>query len=98
MLENSPRPSYAPAWILGIVGLVVVAILAGGRGGQDGSGLAGLPILLFLIAAYFIPTIVAGRRHVHDFGMVLVINAFLGWTLIGWVVALALACRTPRPA
>jgi hypothetical protein len=23
-----------------------------------------------------------------------VINFFLGWTLLGWVVALAMACRT----
>jgi hypothetical protein len=41
-----------------------------------------------------VPTIVAYRRHVPNRGAVVVINAFLGWTLIGWVVALAMACRS----
>jgi hypothetical protein len=27
---------------------------------------------------------------------VVVINVFLGWTFVGWVVALAMACRTNR--
>ena len=47
-----------------------------------------------LIGLYFIPSIVAGFRHVTNVGSVVVVNLFLGWTLIGWVVALAMACRT----
>jgi hypothetical protein len=27
---------------------------------------------------------------------VVVINVFLGWAFVGWVVALAMACRTNR--
>lgn len=27
-------------------------------------------------------------------GSVVVLNLFLGWAVIGWVVALAMACRT----
>jgi hypothetical protein len=51
--------------------------------------------LIFLaILIYFTPTIVGGIRHVRNFGSVLVINLFLGWTLIGWVVALAMAVRS----
>lgn len=53
---------------------------------------------LFLIVLYFAPTIEAYRRHVVDRGSVLVINLFLGWTLIGWVVALAMAERTKTTA
>lgn len=52
----------------------------------------------FLIALYFVPTIVAFSREVVNAGSVLVINLFLGWTLIGWVVALAMAVRTQRTA
>lgn len=46
----------------------------------------------FIIFAglYLIPTIVAWSRH-HQTGMVAILNIFLGWTLIGWVVALAIA-------
>lgn len=57
----------------------------------------GVGYLIVVLALYFIPTIVAYVRHVPNAGSVAVINVFLGWTLIGWVVALAMAVRTvPR--
>jgi hypothetical protein len=56
-------------------------------------GAAGIGILI-LIALYFLPTIVAASRKVVNLGSVVVINLFLGWTLVGWVVALAMAVRT----
>ncbi|MGC1908320.1 MAG: superinfection immunity protein [Candidatus Dormiibacterota bacterium] len=50
-----------------------------------------IPLLLLLGAAgYFIPTFVAFDRHRRR-AAVLAINLLLGWTLIGWVVALDLA-------
>ena len=48
-------------------------------------------LLLFL---YFVPT---GLAKPRDRKMVFVINLFLGWTLIGWVVALAFAVRAQPP-
>lgn len=56
--------------------------------------LVGFSLLLLLIGVYFIPTLVALDRKVVNKWSVAVINAFLGWTLIGWVVALAMALRT----
>lgn len=50
--------------------------------------------IIIVIGFYFVPTIVAVVRKVTNQGSVAVINLFLGWTLIGWVVALAMACRT----
>lgn len=47
--------------------------------------------VITLILLYFLPTIIAWGRH-HQLGMVAVIDIFLGWTVIGWVVALAIAC------
>ena len=47
-----------------------------------------------LLCLYFLPTIIAVARKVRNQGSIVVINFFLGWTLIGWVVALALAFRT----
>lgn len=65
---------------------------------SDGGGAAVLIFLfLFSAAIYFIPTIVAGIRKVPNLGSVIVINLFLGWTLIGWVVALAMAARSLPP-
>ncbi len=54
-------------------------------------------IILIGIAAYWVPSIVAGTRHVPHFGSIVVINLFLGWTIIGWVAALAMACRSHSP-
>ena len=54
----------------------------------------GLFLFWFLVGVYFIPTIVATHRNVVNKWSVAVVNGFLGWTLIGWVVALAMALRT----
>lgn len=47
-------------------------------------------ILLILgIALYLLPTIIAwNKKHA---GGVVVLNIFLGWTIIGWIVALVWA-------
>jgi hypothetical protein len=50
--------------------------------------------LIFLVGLYFVPTIVAAVRKVPNVGSVIVINIFLGWSIIGWVVALAMAARS----
>jgi len=50
--------------------------------------------VLLAIALYFVPAIVASRRRVTNENSVYVINLFFGWTLVGWVVALAMALRT----
>ncbi|MGH9196652.1 MAG: superinfection immunity protein, partial [Acidimicrobiia bacterium] len=47
---------------------------------------------------YLIPSLVAAIRKVPNAGSVFVINLFLGWTLIGWVVALAMAARSSHHA
>lgn len=62
--------------------------------GSGGSVVPGLIILLIGAFLYFVPTIVAASRKVRNGASVFIINLFLGWTLIGWVVALAMAVRT----
>lgn len=53
-------------------------------------------ILLLALCLYFVPTLVAVRRlHVSRAGIA-VINVFLGWTFLGWVVALAWAFSGPN--
>jgi hypothetical protein len=48
-----------------------------------------LATLVFVGGIYFLPAIVAKKKRCYN--SVLVVNFFLGWTLIGWVVALAWA-------
>jgi hypothetical protein len=45
---------------------------------------------------YFLPALIAGRRNHHNQGAIFVVNAFLGWTFLGWVVALAMASGETR--
>ncbi len=47
--------------------------------------------LLLCLTLYFLPTIVAGFRHHASFMSIGVINLFLGWTFLFWVLALAWA-------
>lgn len=54
-------------------------------------------LAFFLLVFYFLPTIIGRSRGVTSLGSVFVINLFLGWTLIGWVVALAMASRSVEP-
>jgi hypothetical protein len=46
-------------------------------------------IVIFIL--YFLPTLIAGYRKHHNGGSILVINLLLGWTFIGWVIALAMS-------
>jgi hypothetical protein len=71
-----------------MIGSLVTAVTLGG-------------ITVALIGLYLLPVLLAWARHVPDVGAVAVINILLGWTLAGWVVALALALRSaaqPGPA
>ena len=46
---------------------------------------------------YFLPAVIGGLRRVRGLGSVVVVNVFLGWTVIGWIVALAMAFRSTKP-
>lgn len=46
-------------------------------------------LLLFIaVLAYFIPTWIANKRKHHNGDAIFATNLFLGWTFLGWVVAL----------
>jgi hypothetical protein len=75
--------------------LVALGVLAGLTvAAAAGISPHSLALVLALAAAYFLPTIVARSRKVPNQGSVAVINTFLGWTFVGWVVALAMAARS----
>lgn len=47
--------------------------------------------LLFTIGLYFLPAIIASVRRTHNSTGILLLNLFLGWTVIAWFAALLLA-------
>jgi hypothetical protein len=52
--------------------------------------------LIFSVAFYFLPAIIAAVRHTHNASGILLLNLFLGWTVVGWCVALLMAiCSMP---
>ncbi len=63
---------------------------------MDADGLIpfGAAGLIVVVSAYFVPAVVAFARGVPNAGSVLVINVFLGWTVVGWVVTPAMAARS----
>lgn len=55
------------------------------------------PFFGFGFLMYFLPTILAFARNKRDTAAILLLNLFLGWTMIGWVVALVWAVKTDVP-
>ncbi len=50
--------------------------------------LIGIIILIVGILIYFIPALMAFQRKHKNRTAILMLNLFLGWSFIGWVVAL----------
>lgn len=48
-------------------------------------------IIIAAILFYFFPSIVALSRSAPNAGSVVILNLFLGWTFIGWVISLAMS-------
>ena len=55
------------------------------------------PFFGFGFLIYFLPTVVALVRHKRNTVSILLLNLFLGWTLIGWIVALLWASTVDAP-
>jgi len=42
----------------------------------------------FVLALYFLPTIVAWRRNHNNMAAIFALNLLTGWTALGWVAAI----------
>jgi hypothetical protein len=71
--------------------LALLATPALAASSDGGDPVKGLFIIGVTLSGYFLPSIIGfGREHQHRVPILLV-NLFLGWTLIGWVAALVWA-------
>jgi|SRR5262252_5523445 len=96
----------AVAFVVALI--AVLAVLSTGMkalsAAHDTNAISGIfSSLMFwalLALGYFLPTLVArGRLHRNALAIGM-LNLFLGWTFLGWVVALVWACTdniAPRP-
>jgi len=46
---------------------------------------------------YFLPSIIALARSKRDLLAIFLLNLFLGWSVIGWIVALVWAAKSEVP-
>jgi len=53
---------------------------------------------LLLVFGYMLPTVIARSRCHRSTSSIGIVNFFLGWTLIGWVVSLAWAVSSAQPS
>ena len=63
-----------------------------GLGGQE------LVLVLLIVILYFIPSLIAVSRHHRNKTAIFVLNIFLGWSVLGWVVALVWSFTNDRGA
>jgi Superinfection immunity protein len=57
------------------------------------SSLFGYLLRMVVILAYFVPTMAASRYQHPKQTSILFLNILLGWTIVGWVVALRWALK-----
>lgn len=58
--------------------------------------LFGFPFFLAGFALYFLPTIIGAARHKTNLVGIFLVNFFLGWSVIGWVIALVWSLSAER--
>jgi hypothetical protein len=56
------------------------------------------PFFGFGFVMYFLPSIIALARSKRDLLSIFLLNLFLGWSVIGWVVALVWSVKGDSPA
>jgi len=56
------------------------------------------PFVGFGFVMYFLPSILALARNKRDTLAIFLLNLFLGWSVIGWIVALVWAVKQDVPA
>jgi hypothetical protein len=84
---NTKKGKQVKMLIYMAVALAIVTTILGAK--AIFTLIVGLLVISIPIAVYFLPTIVG--RHKKNVKAIFVLNLLLGWTLIGWVLALVWA-------
>jgi len=53
-------------------------------------------MLAVMVAAYFLPGLIAYMRGHHNAASIMLLNLFLGWTLLGWIGALVWSASSSK--
>jgi len=84
-LKNGDKMSFL--YVLGLAFLVLITGLIG-NGNNNIAFVAACIFFPSAIALYFIPGIIASRRSHPNATSIFILNLLLGWSLVGWIIAL----------
>lgn len=56
-----------------------------------------MTLLVILLILHFVPTVIAVLRGHHNRLAIFALNLLLGWSMIGWVIALVWSLTRPAP-
>jgi Superinfection immunity protein len=62
-----------------------------------GGGVGGLLLGLVALGLYGLPSLIAMARGHHQVAAIVALNLLLGWTCLGWVVAVVWALTALKP-
>lgn len=54
-------------------------------------------IVAVLSSLYMLPWAIGATRNLRNHWTIFWIDLLLGWTIVGWVIALVMACRSKKP-
>ena len=95
--ENKKKITWKKVFVISLATTIILLIFSPFADNRFFSYLfaisAGITALLF----YFIPTFVATEKKHRNEGAIGVLNFFVGWTFIGWVVCLVWALSSQKP-
>lgn len=55
-----------------------------------------LIVVIPFLAIYFLPSFIALSRKKTNRSAIILLNFFLGWTFVGWIVSLVWACTSDK--
>lgn len=102
MDTTSPRYVMAedkntdPSRFTGLIALSVIAYIGVVYMALTTGDLVNATLLLFVIVGYWLPSYVAVARGHKGMVGTITVNLLLGWTFVGWIIALGMALRHHR--
>jgi hypothetical protein len=87
---QSPQPMYQPAY-------APQPQFTSDKTGQNAQVIIAW-ILTVVTLGYFLPWAIAATRGKANAGAIGLLNFLLGWTVVGWIVALVMACSAHQVA
>ena len=81
----------------GVLALVFMTFVAASTTGTFSRFFFVVLVLVVTVGLYLLPTIQSIRRKQPNTTAIIIVNVALGWTLVGWVVAMVWAVKEPEP-